>query len=79
MKKVKLIFTMVAFCATLSFISNQSEKSVNGEMLVGIQYAMNEADESGEFQAAVGVIGTVATVGLATGPVGWGFSLVAGL
>ena len=79
MKKVKLIFTMVAFCATLSFVSNLQNKPANGDMIVGITYAAGEAGESNEFQAAIGVVGTVATVGLATGPVGWGFSLVAGL
>ncbi len=79
MKKVKSIFVMLTFCASLSFVSNLKEKPLNGDMMVGIQYAMAEAGESSEFQAAVGAVGTVATAALATGPVGWGFAIVAGL
>ena len=79
MKKVKSIFTMLVFCATLSFVSSLNEKPINGDMMVGITYAMAEAGESNEYIALVDTVGVVAGAALATGPVGWGFGLVAGL
>ena len=79
MKKIKSVLMIVAFSGALSFVSNIQDKPLNGDMMVGIQYAMGEAGESNEFKAAVGVTGTVTTVALASGPVGWGFALVAGL
>lgn len=77
MKKLKSIFTMVAFCATISLVSNLKDKSVNGDMMVGVTYAMAEAGESNEFIALVDAVGGLTSVALATGPVGWGFGAVA--